>query len=161
MTLAELVKRTEDGIRWGVGSSSSAARFARFALVGGTSGLLFAIVTGVLVNMLEVDPKIASIGGYLSSMPVNFLGNRNFSFRSERALAGDVVRFVVLHCANMALTASAMATAFDYFGLHYLVGVLAAIILVPIANFLAMSLWVFRTSAAGRPGSLKDDKGAA
>ncbi len=161
MTLAEFVRRTEKGIRWGLGSDSSAARFARFALVGGTSGLVFAAVTGALVHLLAVDPKIASIGGYLASMPVNFVGNRSFSFRSQGALAGDVIRFTVLHCANMALTAGAMATAFDYFGLHYLVGVLAAIILVPVANFLAMSLWVFRKGATGKSHRVKVDKGAA
>jgi putative flippase GtrA len=116
----------------------------RFGLVGVLSGTVFSVVTALLVRLVGTDPKLASVAGYLASMPLNFVGNRRFSFRSAGSLAGDLTRFVLLHTFNILLTVLSMGVVVDLLRLHYAVGMVGAIVLVPLVNFAAMNWWVFR-----------------
>ena len=59
------------------------AKAIRFALVGLLNGCIFAAVTALLVSGLGVDPIPASVAGYCLSVPLGFLGHRQFSFRSR------------------------------------------------------------------------------
>lgn len=88
--------------------------------------------------------QLASTFGYRVALPLNFAGNRHFSFRSSNALAGDAGRFLLLHAGNLIVTVMAMGTIVDLLGLHYSAGITVAVILVPAVNFLVMQWWVFR-----------------
>ena len=125
-------------------SESPLIKAIRFGGVGVVSGLIFAIVT-LCAARSGLEPKLASVAGYVVSIPVNFLFNRCFSFRSENSLLSDFPRFLFVHACNMVVTAFAMGTMVDVLGLHYFFGVVTAIALVPVASFLAMNGWVFRT----------------
>ncbi|MGO4287555.1 GtrA family protein, partial [Bosea sp. TAB14] len=83
----------------------------RFGIIGAASSLVFAAVTAFFVGLLGVDAKFASIAGYVASVPLNFVGNRRFSFGSQNSLVGDLIRFAVLHTSNILLTTFAMAAA--------------------------------------------------
>ncbi|WNJ90045.1 GtrA family protein [Bosea sp. 685] len=120
------------------------AKAFRFGMVGVLSSAVFSIVTAAFVGLLSVDPKLASVGGYVASMPVNFVFNRRFSFRSDSPLFSDLIRFIGLHSVNILLTALSMGAIVDFLGLHYVFGMMAAVIMVPVVNFFAMNLWVFR-----------------
>lgn len=124
-------------------SEAWTAKAVRFAVIGLLSSLTFALTTSAVIVFFSTDPKIASMIGYILAMPVNFAGNRTFSFRSKGSIWKDMIRFLLLHSASMALTAAIMTVSVDILQLHYTVGVAATCILVPIANFLAMNLWVF------------------
>lgn len=124
-------------------SESTLMKAIRFGGVGAVSGFIFAIVT-LCAARSGLEPKLASIAGYVVSIPVNFLFNRCFSFRSENSLLSDFPRFLLVHACNMAVTAFAMGAMVDVLGLHYFFGVVTAIALVPVASFLAMNGWVFR-----------------
>ncbi len=120
------------------------AKGLRFGLVGVSSGLVFAAVTALLVSGTGCGGKLASGCAYIASLPLNFVGHRNFSFRSESGLLGDAARFCAVHAVNLAVTLGAMAGAIDGLGLHYAFGVLGAVVLVPLTNFLLMNIWVFK-----------------
>ncbi|SFI90102.1 Putative flippase GtrA (transmembrane translocase of bactoprenol-linked glucose) [Bosea sp. OK403] len=125
----------------------------RFGLVGVLSGAIFSVVTALFVRLAGTDPKLASVAGYLASMPLNFVGNRRFSFRSAGSLAGDLTRFALLHTFNILLTVLSMGVVVDLLRLHYAVGMVGAIILVPLVNFAAMNWWVFRRRGIQREPS--------
>lgn len=146
----DVQKRIQNLIRWVGSNPSFIAKGIRFGMVGATSGLIFSGTTALLVSGFDANPKLASAVGYVTSMPINFIANRKFAFQSEGHWLGDVIRFCVLHLANIALTAGAMSIAVDALGLHYLFGVIAAILLVPVANFVAMYFWVFGQQADSR-----------
>jgi putative flippase GtrA len=123
------------------------AKLARFGVVGVLSGAIYALVTAALVSLLGVPPVAASVAGYCASVPMSFLGHRQFSFRSNGHWTAEAARFVVTQSLNIAVTAGAMAAATEWLGLPYYWGMAGAVLLVPIANFAAMNLWVFRNQA--------------
>jgi putative flippase GtrA len=127
------------------------AKLVRFGAVGVLSGLIYALVTALLVSYAFVQPVAASVVGYCASVPMSFLGHRRFSFRSNGHWTMEAVRFVFTQVINILVTATAMAAATRWLGAPYWWGMIAAVILVPIANFAAMNLWVFREQA-GRAG---------
>jgi len=130
----------------------------RFGFVGALSSLLFAVVTAALISWIRIDPKLASIAGYLASMPLKFAGNRRFAFKSENALPDDLRRFVLLHICGILISVFATGAAVDMFRLHYAFGIVTATIVVPCVNFLAMNWWVFRRAIGGRQPEPKSVK---
>lgn len=127
----------------------------RFGMVGAMSGAVFAGVTMLFASSLGFGPKLASVAGYVASMPLNFIGNRRFSFRSKNALLGDLLRFILLHTCNILVTTFVMGAAVDLLGLHYIFGIVAAVLLVPCVNFGVMNWWVFHKPIS-RHGAQQD-----
>jgi hypothetical protein len=65
--------------------SNGMARFFRFGVIGVAS--VFAFVTFLGVQFQRLDAEIASVIGYLLSVPLNFFGNRRFSYRSNQRMS--------------------------------------------------------------------------
>lgn len=128
---------------WFAFSRSLLAKGMRFGIVGATSGLVFASTTFMLISEGQMDERLSSVIGYMFSVPINFFANRSFSFRSCGNIWSDAVRYTVVQIANMAASVAAMQAA-NTLGLHYLFGIVGAIMLVPMTNFLLMEVWVFR-----------------
>ncbi len=135
------------GARWVLGSGHVLAKAIRFGFVGVLSGTIYALVTALLVSGFGADPIPASIAGYCASVPASFLGHRQFSFRSNGHWTGEAVRFVCAQALNIAVTAGSMHLAVGVFGVPYYWGMVVAVVLVPLANFAFMNLWVFRQQA--------------
>lgn len=125
-------------------SQSTTAKALRFCVVGGASSLLYAAIAVVLVSGLQVSPKLASVFSYLGSLPLNFVGNRRFTFQSGGAFYDEAFRFIALHATGAAVAFASMSLATDYLGGHYLIGVVFAVVLVPAVNFVVANAWVFR-----------------
>lgn len=134
-------------IGWLLESGHLLAKAARFGSVGVLSGAIYASVTAALVHA-GAEPVIASVAGYCASVPASFLGHRRFSFRSDGHWTAEALRFVFVQAVNIAVTAGSMQAATAWFGAPYWWGMVAAVILVPVANFAAMNLWVFRDGVA-------------
>jgi len=136
-------------------SDTLTLKAARFALIGALSGGVFSVVTVLLTSGAGFDPKLSAAVGYAVSIPLNFIGNRAFSFRSGNKWLGDLLRYATLHLSNVLLTTFAMGAVVDTLHLHYAVGIVAAVVLIPAINFSVMNLWVFssrvRRPAAARP----------
>jgi putative flippase GtrA len=133
-------------IDWLLRSGHLGAKLVRFGGVGVLSGTIYAAVTALLVH-LGMPPVTASIAGYCASVPASFLGHRRFSFRSNGHWTSEALRFVFTQAINIAVTAGSMQAATAWLGAPFWWGMIAAVILVPIANFAAMNLWVFRDQA--------------
>lgn len=122
-------------------------KVVRFSMIGLLSGGVFAAATALMTGWGGIDPKLSSGIGYIASIPVNFVGNWRFTFRSRNWWVGDLLRYTVLHGGNILLTMGAMAAAVQMLRLHYVVGIAAAVVFVPIVNFVIMNWWVFGKSA--------------
>ena len=124
-----------------------AARIARFGGVGVLSSAVYALVTSLLVVRLHVQPVPAAIAGYCLSVPVSFLGHRGVSFRSSGDWTREALRFAFTQAINIAVTAAAMDGAVRWLHVSWAWGMVGAVVLVPLANFVAMNFWVFRSHA--------------
>lgn len=124
------------------------ARAARFAMVGGVSGLAYAAFTWALVRKAALPPSLASACAYAMVVPLNFALQKLFTFRSANPLREETPRYLLVHGANILCAYLAMA-ATQAFGLDYRIGIVLTIAIVPIVVFLLMHHWVF----AARPGA--------
>lgn len=120
------------------------AKAIRFTMIGLLSGVTFALTTAALVAGWGVDPVAASVVGYCVSVPTNFVGHRQFSFRSRGRWTAEAIRFLLVQLFNIALTIGTMRCVVQYFHAGYEWGMLATVIVVPVANFVFANLWVFR-----------------
>jgi putative flippase GtrA len=137
------------GAGWLLTSSHVFAKLIRFGIVGLGSGLVYGLVMVALVSGLGVAPVPASIAGYCASVPANFVGHRRFSFRSNGHWTGEAVRFLAAQACNIAVTAGATHLLVNLWRLPYGWAMAAVVVLVPIANFLFMNLWVFAQKGKG------------
>jgi putative flippase GtrA len=116
----------------------------RFASVGIANSIIYALCTSVLVSGFGLNGKLASMIGYLTAVPFAFFAHRSFTFVSHGALTSELRRFVLAHVTSLLVSVIVMAIAIDFFNFHYSVGVIAGVVLVPIANFIVLNSWVFR-----------------
>lgn len=119
------------------------ARLLRFAAAGGISTALYGLFAWSFIGLAGVPPLIATVLGYLLVLPVNFLLQKLFTFRSGAPAAVEAPRFVLVHGANIAVSALGMHVLVDRLHADYRVGIVLTMALVPVATFLAMHLWVF------------------
>ena len=136
-------------LKWTYSSPRLLAKAIRFSFVGFLSGVVFSLTTALLVSGLGVEAIVSSILGYCISVPVSFLGHRQFSFHSKGNWIADTIRFAFVQMCNIALTAGAMYVTVEQFRSQYYWGIMAAIALIPIVNFGVANLWVFRNQAHG------------
>lgn len=120
------------------------AKVARFALVGGISTVAYGIFTMVSIQQLALSPMIATIMGYLIAIPLNYLLQRLFTFRSKTAMKRELPRFLVVHSLNMAGSFAIMLVIVKAMHADYRWGIATTMVVVPILVFLAMDTWVFR-----------------
>jgi putative flippase GtrA len=85
---------------------------ARSMLAGGAATIVDLGALALMVSLLGVAPRVASIPALALAGTVSFLGNRHFAFR---AASGDRTRqaklFVLVHLATLALNAIAFDLA--------------------------------------------------
>ena len=98
------------------------------------------------ITLAAMPPPIASVVGYVSALPVNFLGQRRFAFRSSDRWHGDLARYLILVALSLLTSYLIVWLATGYLGLSALVGGIATILFIPVLTYICMDLWVFRVT---------------
>lgn len=120
-------------------------KLVRFGAVGGTSTVLFAGLTWLMVEKAGMHPVLATIAAYMLLLAPNFLAHKYFTFGSSGEVARESSKFLIVHGLNIGLSAGGMA-AIGHAQLDYRWGILFSAIAVPIIVFIVMNFWVFRVS---------------
>jgi putative flippase GtrA len=133
-----------------------AGKFLRFTAVGAISGVLYALATAASIRGWGIDSRSAAVVGWSVALPFNFLAHRRHTFRSRGIFTVDLFRYVIMQMSNILLSVGAMAVAVDLLALHYVFGILAAIVVVPIVTYFVLDNFVFPRQAyrdpdAGQP----------
>lgn len=126
------------------------ARLLRFVVAGGASTALYGLFSWGLVALAGAPALTATVVGYLLVLPVNFLVQKTFAFRSTAPVAVEVPRFVLIHGANIAVSALGTYVLVNRLHADYRLGIALTMALVPVATFFAMHLWVFSTRPTQR-----------
>jgi len=136
-------------VSWAQSAPHLTARAMRYSLVGFANGLVFAGTAMLAVSLLDISPIVASGFGYICSVPLSFVGHRNFTFRSENAWRDEATRFLLVHSCSLAASVLIMS-AVTGMDLPYYVGLLGAVVLIPGVNFLVSNFWVFTKRWKGK-----------
>lgn len=137
---ASALTSAQSGLPW--------LKLARYGLVGVGNSLAYAGVVALLVQMLAADPRMASALAYLAVLPLAYWGHRRVTFCASGSVWPQISRFLASQAANMALSVLGMALMTETLDLPYGYGIAAAIILVPVVNYLLLDRWVFQPRRA-------------
>jgi putative flippase GtrA len=119
-------------------------RVLRFVLVGGSSTLAYGALAVAAVDWLGIDPVPATVLAYVAVMPLNFLLQRSFTFRSTQEMRSELPRFLLVHGLNIAGSFALMLLVVEVLHVDYRWAVAGTMTFVPVLVFLAMDSWVFR-----------------
>lgn len=119
----------------------------RFGTVGVLSAGLYFAAVALFIEAGGVEPRFASILGYLVAVPLSFYGHRLHTFRSNGRLSAEGVRFVLTHLIGMGVMFGTMHLAVGVLSAPFWVGSALGTMIVPAVSFVVMNLWVFRDQA--------------
>jgi putative flippase GtrA len=119
--------------------------FVRFSGAGAIGTVAHYAVLVLLVEIASIHPAIAAACGATVGATVNYLLNYRITFRSTARHTFAAPRFALVALVGMALNAG-VVFQFVRLGGHYLLGQVAATLLVLILGFLASQFWVFSES---------------
>ena len=118
-------------------------KLASYSTIGVLSGLVYFLVTNLFINYLSGDAKLSSIFGYCAAIPINYLLNRKFSFRSDNAVKREILGFLLTHILGMIVSYSFMALFVDKLGFDPVVPSVLIIFAIPAVNFIILNKCVF------------------
>jgi putative flippase GtrA len=119
------------------------ARLLRFLLVGGMATLSYALLVTLANLWLPLPAGVNSLIAYGLSMPVSYVGHRLFTFHSSHAHGHTAPRFILTSIAGYGLAFFIPFVMTDTLGLSSHLATLASCIVIPGANFILLSLFVF------------------
>jgi putative flippase GtrA len=117
----------------------------RYGVIGGAASATYAVVAFVLIGHGGWRPAFASAGAYVVAIPVSYLGQKYFTFRSRQRSWHELGRFLVVQLFNLLLAAVIMHVACETFKLDRLWGIVAVVAVIPIATYAMLALAVFRS----------------
>jgi putative flippase GtrA len=107
--------------------------------------------TATIVFMMEWlgwgSASLANAVSFLLWTPVSYIAHRDFTFRHDGAYAASAGRFAVTILAKFLTSVAVVALITEHYGQHYMFSVLANWVAIPLANYFALKLWVFRSAA--------------
>jgi putative flippase GtrA len=80
--------------------------FLRFAIVGGSFSLGYAIIVAGLIRFADAPPLITSITVYLICIPLAFLAQKKFAFRSDQMGWLAVFIYAATQVASLAVVST-------------------------------------------------------
>ncbi len=142
-------------------SRASLLRLLRFGLVAAVSGSVYALACAGLILQAGVEPKLASVYAYVVSIFVNFAGQRRFTFRSDASLLPEALRFCVVHGVNIGVSWLIALVVVQWLGLHFVFGILATLLVIPLSTYVLLNLWVFQNATKGVKADASPDSHGA
>jgi putative flippase GtrA len=136
--------------------SRIAAKTAWFGIIGVLSTLIYGATALLAINLLSWSPLVANATAYLAAMVNSYFGHRLLTFRATVPHQFAMPRFAAQSAFGYVLS-HAITFGVARLDLHYLIGIVAVMVVLPAANFLAMQFWVFadRLPAGTRIGQTR------
>ena len=116
-------------------------QFMRFALVGVANTLAHGLVVVALMEVLKPPAALANGVAFVFANLMSYALNSRFTFKAPMSFAG-YRRFLLVSLVSLALTLL-ITSGVEYAGLHYGIGLLMVIFVVPVLNYLVMKVWAF------------------
>jgi putative flippase GtrA len=119
--------------------------FARFAIVGvvntGVDMALFFLLTWLGISYVP-----AQVVSYSGGTANSYLLNKVWTFRSSGLSYSEVIRFIIINIASLALSVLCLALLHHRAGLNLASAKVAATACALAVNFLGSKFWVFKST---------------
>jgi putative flippase GtrA len=115
----------------------------RFGIMGATSAGVYLALLIPITHLLRTRLWLAATIAYVLSMAINYVLQRNYTFKSERPHQEAVTRFVVVQSIGLALNAGVLEYAATYAHWPLWMAQGAAVSCVAVWSYGAQKVWVF------------------
>jgi putative flippase GtrA len=125
---------------------SRAGLLANFLTFGAVGAIGTAVHYAALVALVEgggIAPTLATVAGAILGALANYILNYRITFRSSADHRVALLRFGCVAALGVAVSAALVATA-QHFGLPYLLGQIAATLVVLLLGYELNRRWTFR-----------------
>ncbi|MBI3148131.1 MAG: GtrA family protein [Betaproteobacteria bacterium] len=116
----------------------------KFGLVGAAATATHFLVMLFLVEVLRLDPVLATFPAFGIAFLVSYTGHFIWTFRARGPHQRYLLKYFGVALGGLAANAAIMYGAVHLLHWSYLVGLAIAIVLVPLLTFSAARLLVFR-----------------
>ena len=122
----------------------SLSKFIRYIIVGLMGTIIHFSTVIFLVELVHLDPVISSCLGFILTVIVSYLFNRNWTFKSTANWNKQLIKYVVVSCIGFTLNLTIVYITVDILSWYYMYGQLCVIAVIPIVNFTLNNLWTFK-----------------
>ena len=124
-------------------ASETRTQFIRYVLVALASFCAQYTVFGLLIEMLDLYPTLASALGYLAGSVVNYILNYIYSFRSQHRHGSTILRFYGAVAFGFCVNTTGMFLLNEQVGLWVWPSQITASVITVLVNFWVMKWLVF------------------
>jgi putative flippase GtrA len=103
---------------------------------------LHIVIAVALIRHAALTPSLANGGAFVCATIASYLVNTLWSF-SQPLHGKNLARFLVVASIGLLISMGVSAGA-EYLGLHYLLGIAAVVVTVPVVTFLLHATWTYR-----------------
>ena len=121
----------------------------RFVLVGGSAAATHLVIVWALVQDAQWPPLGANVVAFLLAFWVSYAGHFLLTFASAGAAHRQALpRFFIIACSAFVVNELLYLAALRWLSWHYLISLLAVLLIVAAGTFVSSKLWAFaRTDA--------------
>lgn len=117
----------------------------RYGLVGVCAATTHALIAMGLFHLIAVQPTISNFAGFISGAIISYLGSYYFTFKSTDGHGKSLPRFALVWLIGIAINVGLFQTLLSLYAVPFALNVFIAIALTPIAQYLMLKFWAFKT----------------
>jgi putative flippase GtrA len=117
-------------------------KITRFTITGVINTGLYVAIAFVLIEYFNTPTVIASCIAYCAATLYSYLANTLWSF-SNSIKRTNMYRFFTVSTTGM-IIAILISFAAESLGLHYGIGIIVVVIVIPISTFLLHYFWTYK-----------------
>jgi len=116
----------------------------RYGCVGVFVAGAHAITAFCAYNYLRLDPTLSNFAGFVVGAALSYLGSYYFTFKLSEGHKRSLPRFALVWLVGFAVNVGLFKVLLTEFNIPFMINVLVAIVLTPIAQFLMLKFWAFK-----------------
>lgn len=123
-------------------------KFIKYCFVGFICTFIYFLAVFVLVEILDRDPLLGSSLSFVIMTCFSFLLNIKYTFGSDFS-ASKLLRFFIVAAVGFFLNYVIIFSIVNVLSLHYFIGELVTILVIPLINFILNNYWTFKQKQPG------------
>jgi putative flippase GtrA len=122
-------------------------QFALFLCIGLGATAVHVVIAANLIGIHMMPPALGNAIAFVVANLFSYFSQSAYVFRQQPRTV-QYWRFLCVSLVGLALVA-AISTALEVVGVHYLAGIAAVVLILPIVTFGLHSFWTFRNRGDG------------